>query len=228
MKSPILIRTMLAIALQTLALGCASSTVQGKRSFVSGTPMPRPQRILVYDFRADLPKVKNDQRREQQETYHEAREALAEQLVLRLRKMGMMARRIARDLKPNPDEVIVDGRFVNIDKGNRFTRNVIGFGVGSTEMVAQVQILRSRVKDREKQLLFDFRAVSKGSKKPGVALPIGMGAKAVAVVSGTVGIVGEVKGPVAQDAIRMADVIADDLGAFFFEQGWVTQEALME
>lgn len=190
--------------------------------------MPRPQRVLVYDFRADLPKVKNDQRREQQETYHEAREALAEQLVLRLRKMGMMARRIARDLKPNPDEVIVDGRFVNIDKGNRFTRNVIGFGVGSTEMVAQVQILRSRVKDREKQLLFDFRAVSKGSKKPGVALPIGMGAKAVAVVSGTVGIVGEVKGPVAQDAIRMADVIADDLGAFFFEQGWVTQEALME
>lgn len=78
------------------------------------------------------------------------------------------------------------------------------------------------------QLVFDYRAVSKGSKKPGIATPIGMGSTAVAAVSGVAGVVGEVKGPVGQDAIRMADVIADDLGSFFVEQGWVPQEALEE
>jgi hypothetical protein len=190
--------------------------------------MPRPPRVLVYDFRADLSKVKDSKRREQRELFDEARDALAEQLVTRIRTMGLMARRAGRDMKPNPDELVVDGEFVSIDKGNRFTRNVIGFGVGATEMVAQVQVLRGRADTAGMQLVFDYRAVSKGSKKPGIATPIGMGATAVAAVSGAVGVVGEVKGPVAQDAIRMADVIADDLGSFFVEQGWVPQEALEE
>jgi hypothetical protein len=228
MNLPKLIRVVATLALLSLALGCASSKVQGKRSFVGGTAMPRPPRVLVYDFRADLSKVKDSKRREQRELFDEARDALAEQLVTRIRTMGLMARRAGRDMKPIPDELVVDGEFVSIDKGNRFTRNVIGFGVGATEMVAQVQVLRGRADTAGMQLVFDYRAVSKGSKKPGIATPIGMGATAVAAVSGAVGVVGEVKGPVAQDAIRMADVIADDLGSFFVEQGWVPQEALEE
>jgi hypothetical protein len=98
--------------------------------------MSRPSRVLVYDFRAGLPKVKNDERKEQQELFHESRDTLAVQLVARLEAMGLMAKRMRRDVKPNPNDIIVDGTFVSIDKGNAVTRNVIGFGVGSTEMVA--------------------------------------------------------------------------------------------
>lgn len=226
MKSTEQVRVVISIAFLSLVMGCASSAVQGKRMFTSGETMSRPSRVLVYDFRSALPQVKADDRREQQELFHESRDALAEQLTSRLRSMGFMARRVGHDIKPNPNEIMVEGRFVSIDKGNRFTRNVIGFGIGSTEMVAQVQVLRARADNPNKQLLFDFRAVSKGSKKPGIILPVGMGAQAVAVASGAVGVVGEVKGPVTQDAIRMANAIADDLGSFFVMQGWVSQEAL--
>ena len=154
MNSARLVHTLIAFALLTLALGCASSKLQGKRSFVTDAKMNRPSQILVYNFRANLKKVDVDERKEQKEYLDEARDALAEQLVERFRKMGMMAEHVGRDVKPKPDELVIDGEFITIDEGNRFTRNVIGFGVGSTEMVAQVQVLRGRADVAGMQLVF--------------------------------------------------------------------------
>jgi hypothetical protein len=215
-----------AMALLAGTFGCATSKLQGKKDFTSGTIMSRPGRVLVRDFRANLEEVEEGEIKGQRELYREAREALSEQLVARIRAMGLIAKREPRSVKANPGELIVDGEFVSIDKGNRFTRSVIGFGVGATEMVAQVQVKRGIPDSRGNQMVFDFRVVSKGSKKPGIATPVGMGATAVAAVSGAVGVVGEVKGPVTQDAIRMADAVADDLASWFVEQGWVPEEAI--
>ncbi|MBW2723085.1 MAG: DUF4410 domain-containing protein [Deltaproteobacteria bacterium] len=213
-----------ALTALTLFFGCASSKVQGVRDFTPEAPTSQPPRILIYDFVADLPDVNPDELKEQREVTQSANDAMADQLVKRIREMGMMALRVADDVRANPGDLLIEGRFVEIDKGNMFTRNLIGFGVGSTEMVSQAQVLRSRY--GEKQLLFDLRAVAKGKKMPGLVAPLLGGVTLLIVAASAIGVAGEIAGPVEQDGIRMADAIADELAAYSVEHGWLPAEAI--
>jgi hypothetical protein len=208
----------------TFLFGCASARVQGVRNFTPDEPTSQPPRVLIYDFDADLPEVDPDELKEQRKVTKSARDAVADQLVLRIREMGLMARRVGARVTPDPGDLLFEGRFVEIDKGNMFTRNLIGFGVGSTEMVSQAQVLRSKYGD--KQLLFDLRAVAEGKKTPGIILPVFGGITLIIVAAGAIGIIGEVEGPVVQDGIRMADAIADEFAKYCVEQGWLPAEAI--
>lgn len=213
-----------ALAALALLFGCASSRVQGVRDFTPEEPTFQPPRVLIYDFEADLPDVDPSELKDQRKVAESASDALADQLVKRIREMGLMALRVGDDVRANPGDLLIEGRFIEIDKGNMFTRNVIGFGVGSTEMVSQAQVLRAR--HGEKQLLFDLRAVAEGKKMPGLIAPVFTGATLVIVAAGAIGVIGEVAGPVEQDGIRMADAIADELATYCVEQGWLPAEAI--
>lgn len=213
-----------ALAALALLFGCASSKVQGVRDYTPNAPTTQPPRVLIYNFDSNLGKLDPDKLKGQREIAEKANNALADQLVKRIREMGLMAMRVDNDVRPNPGDLLFEGRFVEIDKGNMFTRNVIGFGVGSTEMVSQAQVMRSR--DGEKQLLYDLRAVAKGKKTPGIILPMFGGVTLIIVAAGAIGVTSEVKGAVEQDGIRMADAIADEFARYCVKNNWLPAEAI--
>jgi len=217
-------RILAALAALVLLFGCASSKVQGVRDFTPKAPTSPPSRVLIYNFDADLADVDPDKRKGQREIAIIARDALTDQLILRIRGMGLMAERGGNLVRPNPGDLIIEGRFVEIDKGNMFTRNVIGFGVGSTNMVSQAQVLRSRSGD--KQLLFDLRAVAHGKKTPGIIAPFIGGIALIIIAAAALGIISEVKGAVEQDGIRMGDAIADEFAKYSVKQNWLPAEAI--
>jgi hypothetical protein len=218
------LRIVAALAALILLFGCASSKVQGVRDFTPEAPTAQPSRVLIYDFDPNLAKVAPDELKSKREMAETASDALANQLVERIRKMGLMAVRADHTVHPDPSDLLLEGRFVEIDKGNMFTRNLIGFGVGSTEMVSQVQVLRAR--SGEKQLLYDLRAVATGSKTPGLIAPFIGGIMLIIVAAAAIGVIKEVKGAVEQDGIRMADAIADEFAKYCVEQKWLPEEAI--
>lgn len=218
------VRFSIPLALVIVMVGCASSKVLDEKTFSTEIATSKPNQVLVYDFEADLSTVKESKRQEYTQYADEARDVLANHLVAQIGAMGINVRRAIGRFEVDSDKLVIEGTFVEIDGGNAFTRNVIGFGVGSTRMVSEVRM--SRPSEQGLQLVFEFRAVAKGSKKPGIATPIGLGSAGVAVASGAMGALGEVKGPVAQDAIRTADLISQQIGTFFVEQGWVEAAVL--
>ncbi len=103
-------------------------------------------------------------------------------------------------------------------------RMVIGFGAGASELRARVQVYQARASGLRR--IAEAEAISTGSKSPGMATPVGVGAMAgraatSAVVSGGMNLVREVRGSLEAEAGRMAEEIAERAQAFYQRQGWL-------
>ncbi len=120
--------------------------------------------------------------------------------------------------------LIVRGQFITIEKGSRFKRMVIGFGAGSSELRARVQVFQ--VTERGLHRIVEAEAEAKGSRAPGMAVPVGAGAAmgnaaTSAMVSGGMNVVDEARGIANPDATRLAEKIAERAKAFYTRQGWL-------
>src|SRR5688572_14750648 len=115
------------------------------------TNLPRPGRILVYDFAVNEQEVKEYQGiMRQQPTIKDAAErerllaqevkdALAEELVDNLRPLGFIVERVARGTRAMENDLLIDGQFLTVDEGNPLHRLVVGFGTGGSAVQTQVQ-----------------------------------------------------------------------------------------
>ena len=74
------------------------------------------------------------------------------------------------------DGWLVKGRFVEIDEGNRAQRAALGFGLGATQMVAQVEVTDLASKNPEEPFLI-FGTSKEAGMKPGGFNPYVMAAK---------------------------------------------------
>jgi hypothetical protein len=105
---------------------------------------------------------------------------------------------------------------------------IIGFGMGATEMEVQVQFYSQVTQGKE--MVDEFRVVAEGSKKPGLATPIGIGAAtgmmAGAVVMGGITAATEILGPLSGNAKDTAEQIAQRVAETFVAEGWLPKEAL--
>ena len=136
--------------------------------------------------------------------------------------MGFRARR-AELPGPTPVEtVLIKGHFVYVDQGNSLTRNVIGFGVGSTEQRMRVQV--HQLLPTGPRFLAEAEVVSRGSEGPGL-LGTGpaAGAAAGAAEATVTGDERERGRGVRADAVRAADEIARVLRERFSAWGWRPQ-----
>jgi len=188
--------------------------------------------ILVYDFTADPGRVRVDPAQvramqdvgadPQQVVSAEAAGVLAEELTLRVRQMGFRTRH-AELPGPTPvGSVLVKGQFVYVDQGDALTRNVIGFGVGSTEQRIRLQV--HQLHDTGPRFLAEAEVVSRGSEGPGL-LGTGPAAGAAAGAAGATltGDDRERGRGVRGDAVRAADEIARVLRERFSAWGWRPQ-----
>jgi hypothetical protein len=197
--------------------------------------MVKPPVLLVYDFAVTPEDALTDSVGTYWDRVGEAESkeiqlgrataaSLSEQLVAKLQQKGIAAERALDDRAPPLHAFVVRGQFLDVNKGSRLKRMVIGFGAGSSKLVARVQVYQAL--DWGLRRIAEAEAVATGSKAPGMVVPIGAGAAAgraatSAVISGGMTVSREVRGGMVADAGRMAEQIAERAEAYYRKQGWL-------
>jgi hypothetical protein len=229
-----------------VAFGCAPTNVQQEKMTVS--QLPRPDRILVYDFAVSPAEVELDKglsadlmqkyekhkgetrTAEEIKVGHKVADALAEELVKKIRGYGLMAERAFGLPQAKGKVLMVKGQLLSIDEGNRTERVVIGLGAGRTDVQANVQVYEMTPEGMKK--VDSLRGTAKSGRKPGMGEMMGLGAIAghllvSTVVSGALSAGTEMtSATVEADGKRLAEDIAKDLGKFFVDQDWIPPEAM--
>jgi hypothetical protein len=240
MQKSILSAYLVAGAL-TLA-GCGSSHVEptGPGVAARGT---RPDRIVVEDFTVEPNAVALDSgigprlaravgsgntASAQGDTANKVVHKLSDTLVEQLNTTGIATSpgRTQPALAPGYTTLIVSGKIVSINEGNRTRRNVVGLGVGASKVTAEVDVYL-QASGAAPRLMQSFNADSESGKKPGLAVA-GVGAAAGhAATAAAVGVGSSVASEklgatVEDDAARMGKQIAETLKTTLFtDQGWV-------
>jgi hypothetical protein len=236
----------LALMILFVAAGCAPTNVQ--QETITAAKLPRPDHILVYDFAVTPQEVELDKglsadlmqkyrehkgtsrSAEEIKVGHKVADALAEELVKKIRSYGLMAERAFGLPSADGKVLMVKGQLLSIDEGNRTERVAIGLGAGRTSVQANVQVYEMTPKG--KQEVDSLRGTAKSGRKPGMGEMMGLGAiaghlLASTVVSGALSAGTEMtSATVEADGKRLAEDIAKDLGKFFVDQGWIPPEAM--
>lgn len=226
--------------------GCAPTNVQ-QTSENTGA-LPRPDRILVYDFAVSPDEVKLDetlaaeikQRYEHMQNTnrtpqelkvgHTVAHVVADELVKKIQSYGLWAERAMGTPYRHGNTLIIKGQFLTIDEGNRAERVAIGFAAGRTDVQADVQVFELTAGGE--QQVENLTASGESASKPGMAEMMAVGLLThhlltSTLVSGTVAGVSEAKfDTVEDDGRRMAEKIAANLGEYFVSQGWIPPGAV--
>ncbi len=166
-----------------LALGCAKARIETTQAAPT-YPLVKPPVVLVYDFAVTPEEALTDSFGTYSERAGEAESkeiqlahatavSLSEQLVAKLQKRGIAAERALDDRQPPLYAFVVRGQFLDVDKGSRLKRMVIGFGAGSSKLVARVQVYQAE--DWGLRRIAEAEATASGSKAPGMLVPVGAG-----------------------------------------------------
>jgi len=225
----------LMIGLAATAMGCASAGVTPNAGTADQSMLPRPGVVLVYDFavRADDVMVdalgaefmsESEILTEEEQTARATARSFSQALVEQLQKEGINAQHANDRDVPPLHAILIKGQFITINKGSRLKRMVIGFGVGSSELRARVQVYQATQHGLRR--IVEAEAEATGSKTPGMAVPVAGGAAmgragTSAIISGGMNIARETSGAVNPDAERMAKKIAERAKAFYVRQGWL-------
>lgn len=219
-----------------LAIACAPTSVRSTGTAPAAHPLPRPERVVVYDFAVTPADIKlnsgpaarllrrlgkDSESDERTKLGREVAQKFSEELVKEIAELGLPAER-ASHAPSLPDKTLaVDGQFVSIDEGNRARRLVLGFGAGGTEVTAHVQVYMGTPDGSV--LVEEFETKAESSKKPGVPVTMGAGAAVggSAVVGAAAGGALDTRASVEADARRTAKALAKELGALFARQGWI-------
>lgn len=226
------------IGLAVAALGC--TTVQTVQQYDGGA-LPRPDRILVQEFAYSPSQVKltrgitpeleralngSPRTAQQLEVGSKVANVVAEHLVKEIRDMGLPAERAYGEPQPVGNTYTIEGQFLSIDEGNRTERNVIGLGLGRSDVKTLVQFYRDSADGQRLIEALDVSAQS--GRKPGMAETMGVGGlTGNLVVAAAVSAAGSLgseafSATVEADAARTAKNVAERLKAFFAQQGWVS------
>jgi len=226
--------------------GCAPTLVDTVQEYSGKSPLPMPDRVLVYDFAVSANDIKLNsaigarlanlvagakENEEQVKVGRAVAKAFSETLVKELNQLGLPVEQASSGTMPTERTVIIHGQFLTIDEGNRLRRMVIGFGVGGTDLRTKVQVYQGT--EAAPLLLQEFEAKAESSKKPGMGPMAGVGAAATsaasaAAVSGGVGVATEFDQTVEGDAKRTAKEVAKPLSRFFAGQGWIPAEKVIK
>jgi hypothetical protein len=226
------------VVLVALALpACAPTSVQA--TYQRNAPVPRPERVLVYDFTGSADEVHLDrgvgaqledmtssqtQTQQQLEIGRAAARTLSQELVQHLNDMGLPAQRAFGAPTRWGNALVIEGQFVSIDQGNRTERLVIGLGAGGSDMQTKVQVYTTTPSGLEP--VQDFATNVASGYKPGMAETMGVGAAAgtlatSAAVGAGLGIGSEAwSADVTAEAKRTAKAVAERIQTYCVEQGW--------
>jgi hypothetical protein len=228
---------MLFLLALLIITGCSSTKVTSRDQQFTGK-LPRPATIWVHDFAAtpaDVPKDSiiagvysehpEPQTAEQIETGRKLGAEIASELIERINKMGMSARKAEKGATPQVNDIVIRGYLVSFAEGSEAKRLLIGFGSGASHL--QVAAEGFQVTPQGLRKLGSGTTDSGGSKTPGA----GLGIVALAATHNPAGLIissgmkiyeeKSGKSTVEGRAKQTADEIAGILKQRFQEQGWI-------
>jgi hypothetical protein len=219
--------------------GCASTKMTNVQSYGYGW-LPRPNNIFVYDFAAtaaDIPSYSvlagqpdldtTPQTAEQIAEGRQLGQLIAEELVTRIRAMGMPAWHNWTGMQPQLNDLVIRGYLVSVNPGSAAKRVVIGFGSGASQMETAVEGFQMTPQGLRQ--LGSATVNSGGNKTPGAALGaatfIATSNPAGLIISGGMKVYGEASGSSKLQGRSKATAkeIAAALKQRFQQQGWIKQ-----
>ena len=232
-------RFAVAFSFGLLALGaCAPTTVETQQDYSGTAALPRPDRVIVYDFAVSPDEVTLDQglpeklvrsfqsastTEQERLVGQQVAQAIAQTMVEEIINGGLSAE-LAQGSPPFPDNVIlIKGQILSIDEGNRTTRTLVGLGVGRTHVEADAQVLYLARGETTPRLLESMEAAAKSDRLPGVVETLFPGDILINLAAGAGGAVADETfgANVEADGKRMGRQIADHVGPVFANQGWI-------
>ena len=158
----------------------------------------------------------------------DAAAALSERTVKRLDKLGLRATRIAsdNDMSLSGNFLLVTGRLVDVDEGNRFTRVALGLGAGESRLATEVHVYRVVNGQKAEVLAFTTRADS--GKMPGIAASMGVGEMFIGPITAITAIEDAVSSgqkiyssQVEYLAGETSDQVAGYMSQYAASEGWI-------
>jgi Domain of unknown function (DUF4410) len=222
----------LAFAKNPLAHG----DIKTIRSYDRQTPLPKPERIIVYAFTVSPAVVKTEkmpglrQRIKQARSHQDAATLAAQQvqaeitkdlikvLQKQLKTSGIPVEKGAPDVDVPGNALTIRGVVTKLDQGHRLRRGTVGFGAGASDVETDCQIsMQTRANT---WLLSELNTKAKSSKKPGAVVPVAAGASAAVAGGATVATSNR---SIAQgDAARTGSALAKQIAKLMKIQGWTT------
>lgn len=225
------------IALSALYISACARTFVRPETKMRNFGLSRPQQILVYDFAVTEAEVTEEsvkkmfhemgttpESERERELGRRVAKALAEELVRGLHDLEFAVERIPRGTPVGSHQLLIDGKFLDVDEGNRLGRLVIGFGAGASNVDTEVDVYYGSGRRK----LLDFRTHADSGSMPGAAATMGAGAAVeggvtagMLVGSAAVGTFKEYHSEVERMAAHSADQAVAYLSQFFAKQGWI-------
>jgi hypothetical protein len=220
-----------------LASGCASTQVSDRETYSAGK-LPRPGRIIVYDFVTTPDGVAPDSAlagqtaapatpptAEQVELEKQVGMQIAEELAANIRAMGLSAVRASSQTVAEVNDIMIRGYLLSVEQGSQMKRVTLGFGSGASELKTLVEGYQMTASGPRK--LGQGAVDAGGGKMPGGALgvaallvthnPLGLavqaGVQGYGEYSGSAKIQGRAK--------QAAKEVAEQLKIRFKEEGWI-------
>ena len=173
--------TVLAFACVTIS--CAKATVTARQTYAENEQLPKPDRIIVYDFAATPEEVPADdpliglygkatrpQTADEVILGRELGAGIAGELVKEILSLGMPAERSSTGLPPGIGDLLIKGVFVSIDEGSRIKRILLGFGSGAGDLKTLVEIYQITTEGSRPLVSEEIRAT--GGKMPGMLFTV--------------------------------------------------------
>ncbi|HVI89469.1 MAG TPA: DUF4410 domain-containing protein [Dongiaceae bacterium] len=217
--------------------GCASTEVS-QRQYYQGQQLPRPGRVLIYDFTADAAQVPpesafaaegavshNPATAQELDLTAQLGAEVARQVTAQLQAAGLPAVQAAGQPAPQINDIVIRGYFVSADEGSTVKRLLVGFGSGNASLTTAVEGFQM-TKFGLRQL-GSGTVESGGNQTPGLILPLAvMAATANPIglaVGGAVKLAGEATGntTIEGNAKRTADLVSEQLIDAAKRQGWL-------
>ena len=232
MKSPS--RTIRCLLALVFVAGCASTKVADREILVT-EKVPRPNRILVYNFAAtpaDAPELANQsieggtpQTAEQIRVGRQLGAQIASHLAAEIRAMGLPGAEVAIGTQPQLNDIVIKSYLLSVQEGSATKRMALGVGAGTSELRAAVEGFQMTPQGLRK--LGSGTVDSAGNKTPGagvgVAGLIATGNPAGLIVSTGMKAYGEASGSSKLEgrAEMTAKEIAAKITPRFQQQGWI-------
>jgi len=157
--------------------------------------------------------------------------SLSGQTLKRLNKVGLVASRIPSDsnISVQDNILLVTGRLINADEGNRLTRIALGLGAGESKLDTEVHVFRVAHGERAEVLAFTTHADS--GKMPGLVPSLGVGELVLGPITGLREAKNAATGgqkiystQIDRLASKTGDQVARYLSQYSAEEGWIPRD----
>jgi len=191
--------------------------------------LPKPQKILVYDFAVNPDDVQVDKmqalRPRHLLTGDESQDKIAAaankkfyvELMKALEKTGIPVEHAAIGTPAPGNAMLVQGSFTSLKQGTKAERDTVGMGTGSADVETKVDVHLKTLSDTV--LLSQFQTDTKPAANAGSALPMAAGLNPAAVVAKST--IRDRKKTLNAYASRTADATAKEILKSMSAQGWI-------